>query len=314
VPIFVPTPELFISCALGIFGFCGSARAAAEEAPCVSPRIHLELESRPEWAAEIPALVTRLRALEHVDACAQVTIRAEPNGVSVNVTSGGRSASRLLTDPSELLRTVEALVVLPPPIEEPTRPAPVEVPPPEAPPAPRAAPSSHMEIGGAVSVRVGGSPLMVGGGVASFAGLLDAGWIFGVNARWNFADGFVAAPTPAGFNMQSGAIGFAVGRRAEAEPLAYDVLLGPTLVLESEEAFSATPGPSDGIGASALDARIDATFRASGPTSSRVRFYAAGDVEVSPWRAFHKKQLDPDLPPLPAWTSGLSLGLIWGAR
>ena len=171
-----------------------------------------------------------------------------------------------------------------------------------------------MELGGGASLRLGGRPMMVGGGVATFAGLVDDGWFLGVSARWEFVDGFVSAPAPSGFAMNSGAVGVAAGRRVQAGAVAADALIGPTVVFESQEAFGPSAGPSDGIDASALDVRIDATLRASGPASSRVRFYAAGDVEVSPRRALHKKQLDPDLPPLAAWTSGLSLGLIWGTR
>ncbi|HTQ04756.1 MAG TPA: hypothetical protein VMI54_12910 [Polyangiaceae bacterium] len=312
--ISLQSSPLIVAGVLTVLGVAFGAAAAESAEPCSGPSIHLELDSEPEWAAEIPALRARLRELEHVDGCARVVIRSAENGVSVDVTSGGRSASRLLTDPAELVRTVEALVVLPPEIAARARVDASEVPPNEPAPAPPAPVPSRMELGGGGSLRLGGSPLMVGGGVAAFADLADDGWLFGVDARWEFADGFVSAPAPNGFDMDSGAVGVGVGRRVQAGSVAADLLVGPTVVFESEEAFGPVAGPSDGIDASALDARIDATVRASGPASSRVRLYAAGDLEVSPRRALHKKELDPNLPPLPAWTSGLSLGVIWGTR
>ena len=110
------TPDHELPLGGGHRGHCYVAGAAEERTPCAGPELELELDSKSDWAAEIPALRARLRELDHVDACAHVVIRAEANGVSVDVASKGRSASRLLTDPRELVRTVEALVVLPPPL------------------------------------------------------------------------------------------------------------------------------------------------------------------------------------------------------
>ena len=289
----------------------------------MSPHVHLELAGKSEWEAEVPALRARLTALGHVDACARVTIRAEATGVSVNVKSDSHPATRHLTEPSELVRTVEALVVLPAPIDAvddaplvdalPAAPRPAERQQP-APPPVHPVFASHIEFAAAASARVGGNPLMAGAGIAAFAGLVEGNWLVGVDARWEFADGYVSAAPPSGFSMDSGAIGVAVGHRSRIGAFACDALVGPTLVLESQEAFGSTPEASDGIGASALDARLDLTLRATGPTSSRVRMSAAGDIKVSPHRVLHPKHLDPELPPLPAWTSGLAVGVAWGAR
>ena len=313
--------SLLISGSLGLLGFCVGAPAAAEDM-CVSPHVHLELAGRSEWEAEVPALRARLASLSHVDACARVTIRVEGTGASVNVTSGSRTATRHLTAPSELVRTVEALVVLPAPVDAADE-APLVDPRPDAPePAQRHQGSpepvrpvlgSHMEFSAAASARLGGNPLIVGAGLAVSAGLVEGNWLVGVDARWEFADGFVSANPPSGFSMDSGAIGVAVGHRSRIGAFACDALLGPTFVIESQEADGPAPA-SDGIGTSAVDGRVDLTLRATGPTTSRVRMYAAGDIEVSPHRLAHPKQLDPGLPPLPAWSSGLALGVAWGAR
>jgi hypothetical protein len=294
-----------------MLGLC--SRPARAEEQCASPLIQLDLQGRPEWEAEVPALRARLRSLEHVDTCAHVAIRAEEHGVLVNVTSRGRSATRFVSEPSELVHTVEALVVLPPPLEEPPAVTPTTAPPRESEPV-KSPPATHMEIAGGASVRLGGNPLIVGGGMATSAGLVDHGWLIGVSARWEFAANFVSLTPPSGFSMGSGAVGVEFGRRWGFGGFNYDVLVGPTVALESQEAYGPSTGKDEGIGGSAIDARLNLKLRASGPSSARVRVYATGDVEVSPRRLFHQKQLDPELPPLPAWTSGIAVGVLWGAR
>lgn len=295
-------------------GWLSASRAASAEEPvCTAPKIHLELDDKPDWAAEVPALRQRLLTLEHIDACAHVNIRSEGDGVLVDVTSGGRSAKRFVTRPSELARTVEALVVLPPPVSaaahaelaevpapSPTRPAPAPVP-------------THMEIGVAASGRLGGSPLLGGGGLVTSAGLVDGGWLAGVSARWEFGVDYFSAADPGGFSMSSGAVGVELGHRWNVGTFGYDALVGPTVVFETQEADGPINSPN-GLEGSALDVRLNLKLRASLPSTSRLRVYAAGDVEVSPHRLARTKQLDPDLPPLPAWTSGLALGFLWEAR
>jgi len=311
-PVLLSSPPArpFVACSLGMLALSGIRRAAAEESPCTAPRVQVDLDANPEWLAEVPGLRARLQALDHIDACAEVTIVAEPGGASVTVTSGGRTATRHLTVPGELARTVEALVVVPAPETEPAAALDHD----EQPRPPRAAASGaapSMEIGVGPEGRVGGHPLMLAGGLSAFAELVSHRWLLGVNARFEFADVFISAAPPSGFTMDSGGIGVAVGRRLELGSLHGDALLGPMLVLESEEAFGSGAG-NEGIGGSVLDARVSFTFRLSGAVSDRLHLYAAGDVELSPKRLASPKQLDPELPPLPAWTSGLAVGLAWG--
>jgi hypothetical protein len=314
VLLFAPSRLRYLACSFGALALAFALRAEAEELPCGSPRIHLELDGKPEWESEIPELRARLLALEHVDPCARVTIRSETGGVLVNVTSGERSATRFVTSPADLVRTVEALVVLPPPAPDRTQATPASATPTEA--ALRSAPApsaTHMELVAAAAARLGGNPLLVGGGIATSAGLVDHGWLVGVSARWEFAANYVSAIAPAGFSMGAGAVGVELGHRWELGAFSGDALVGPSVVLESQEAYG-PPTAKDGIEGSAIDARINLKLRASGPSSSRLRVYAAGDVEVSPRRLVRPKQLDPELPPLPAWSSGLAIGVLWRAR
>jgi len=85
--------------------------------------------------------------------------------------------------------------------------------------------------------------------------------------------------------------------------------LGPEVVVESQEA----EGPADGLGGTASDVRFDLLLRVSVPRSARTRFYAGADADVSPSRLRRTKQLDAGLPALPAWSSGLQIGILWGA-
>lgn len=114
--------------------------------------------------------------------------------------------------------------------------------------------------------------------------------------------------------MDSGAIGVELGHRWNIAPVSCDALIGPSVVLESQEAYGPPSVPTEGIEGSALDGRLNLKLRASAPSSSRLRVYAAGDVEVSPHRLLRPKQLNPDLPPLPSWSTGLAVGVMWEAR
>jgi hypothetical protein len=312
-PLQTPTLLIFFNCSLGVLGLCWAGPARAEDKPCTSPRIHLELEGKPEWEAEVPDLRTRLLALEHVDACAHVTIRAQGDGVLVSVTSQGRAATRFLTNPSELAHTVEALVVLPPPAAQADEPEPVETPKRQEPAPTPPAPTTHMELGAAASGRIAGGPLLGGGGIATSAGLVDHGWLIGVSARWEFAADYFSAITPNGFSMGSGAVGVELGHRWNIRAMNLDALIGPTAVLESQEAFGSVTSPS-GIEGSALDVRLNLKLRASLPSTSRFRFYAAIDAEASPHRLVSPKRLDPELPTLPFWSAGVALGVLWEVR
>ena len=51
-----------------------------------------------------------------------------------------------------------------------------------------------------------------------------------------------------------------------------------------------------------------------GPRSSAVRAFAVGDFEVSPARLQSPRYIDRSLPSLPWWSSGLAVGILWGAR
>jgi hypothetical protein len=287
------------------------AGAATNEA-CVAPQVSVELPPGAQWQTATEALAQHLHGLRDLDKCARVSVRPEGTGVVLKiVTSDGREATRQVADLADLLRTTEALLVLPPqPTPMATKMSPLEVPPVEPQPAKTLASSMQVELGAAGSLRIGGGPLFGGGGVAGFAQFALDRWLLAVSGRWDIADAFFNQPTPSDFHMEASSVGVSVGRRFDYGGASLDALLGPNVVLESQDA-------DDGdreIHGAAADFRLAVGLRVSGPRSSSVRAFAAGDFESSPARLRSRRYLDRALPQLPWWSSGLAVGVLWGAR
>ena len=280
----------------------------------MSPKINVVLPSGADWDGATEQLAAHLRTVGNLDRCARVTVRPRGTGVVLEITtSDGRSATRQVDSVANLLRTTEALLELPP--AEPVRrlaekPSPLEVPPPTPPALQPHAPVTHFELGAGGSLRFGGGPLYAGGGVASFAEFVLDRWLLGVSARWDLADAFVNQLTPGDFSMRSSAYGVSIGNRFEFGESSADALFGPTIVLEHEHADDSDTE----IHGDAADFRLALALRVSGPRSSSIRAFATGDFEASPARIRAQKFIDRSLPPLPWWSSGLAVGVLWGAR
>lgn len=300
-----------LSGALAVTGPANAQTAAAQE--CQTPNITISVPADPEWEPAAEDLTEHLRALRYVDQCARIVVRPNDTGVVVEVsTSDGRHAVRQVDSEPALVHTVEALLVLPPPLPaQPGAPSPAELPPHDAPPPPRAASATtHVELGVGGSLRFGGGPLYVGGGAAGFAQFTLDHWLIAVSGRWDAADAFLNEPTPSGFSMQSSAVGVSVGHRLERGTTNLDALFGPSIVLEDEDA-------DDGereIHGAAADFRLALGLRVSGPRAASLRAFAAADLECSPARLRSRRFVDHSLPQLPWWSTGLAVGVLWGAR
>jgi hypothetical protein len=145
--------------------------------------------------------------------------------------------------------------------------------------------------------------------VAAFADFALDRWLLAVTGRWDIADAFVNQPTPGDFSMASTSVGVSAGRRVEFRGGSLDALIGPNVVLESQETDESDPE----IHGAAADFRLDFALRVSGPRSSSMRAFAAADFEASPARLRSQKYIDRSLPQLPWWSSGLAIGVLWGA-
>src|SRR5207244_8743246 len=186
------------------------------------------------------------------------------------------------------------LVVLPP-SEEPATPSSAGERAPDNAPPPPAHPSEpvHIDVGIGAAVRVGGN-VYVGGGLSALADIVVDNFVLGVGGRWEIADGYVSEPTAGGFNMESGALGVVVGRRAHLRWAILDALADAQFVIEHQGQNTV----GDGVDDETLDARFGLALRMSFPRPTGVRGFLLADVEASPARILRPTRIDPSLPPL----------------
>ena len=281
---------------------------------CSGPEITVTVPAGETWRTLRADLVEHLRALHDLDPCARIRVEPHGDGLRVDVETGdGRVASRQVASEAELLRASEALLTLPPQ-PAPSTPAssaaasPLELPPSD--PAPTmSAEQAQVELAAGASLRIGGRPLFAGGGLSGFADIVLDRWLLGVSARWDVAD-VVTEPTLMDYRMISAGIGVNLGRRWQLDHTSLDVLVGPNVVIENQDADY----QERDIYGSAADLRLDLGVRISGPRRSRWRVFFGADAEASPARLKKQRFVDPALPPLPSWSAGLSLGVCWSTR
>lgn len=302
---------------IAIFGgsLCKLARGQPG-VPCSGPDVTLVVPDaeHDQWQTLRSKLSDHLRTLPDRDRCAQLTLHVRGTALVVEVrASDGRVAARTVTTEAEVMRVSEALLTLPPQAR--TAVAPAAEPPPAArelpeapdrrPAAPKPAP--RVELGVGVAARLGGSPLFVAGGIAGFADAAIAPWLIGVSARWELTTGLLTQPTLMDYYLMSTAVGVHVGRRYELESTSLDLLLGPNLVIEAQDADD---GNQD-IGGSSADVRVDLGARLSGPKRSRWRAFGSTDLELSPARLAKDHYAHPGLPALPSFSFGVVFGVLW---
>jgi hypothetical protein len=286
--------------------------AAAGPVPCEAPTLSVLLPDGQRWATATARLDAHLRGLNDLDRCAHVTVLPDVSGVSVRVTTGdGREAERHVESVDELLLTAEALLALPPQSKaHESNAATPTVPTSTAKPTKPEPTAAHVEVGIAGAVRLGGAPSYLGGGIAAFAGFSLDRWLLAMGARFDVTDAFLERRTTSDFHMQSTAVSVSAGRRMDLGQAALDALVGANVVVESQDADD---GPREIHGA-AGDFRLGVALRISGPRSGSIRPFAVGDFEGSPTRLRSKKYIERSLPNLPWWSSGLAIGILWGAR
>ena len=303
-------PIVALSVALACELRVGRAHGESSE-PCAEPKLSVLVPLGAKWHRATERLVEHLRGLSDLDPCARVTVRPDRRGVVVRVTTGDRrEAERHVETVEELLNATEALLVLPPRPPQSAKLSPLEVPPSETKLFKPERTTAHVELGAAGSLRFGGGPLYAGGGLSVFAGFSLDRWLLTMHARVDARDGFISQPTPSDFIMESAAVGVSAGRRLEIGQVSLDTLLGANAIIESQDADD---GDREIEGTSA-DFRFALAVRASGPRSATLRPFVVLDFEASPTRARNSRYLDRSLPSLPWWSSGLGVGLLWGAR
>ena len=167
----------------------------------------------------------------------------------------------------------------------------------------------RFELGAALGSGTYLKPNYVGFDVSFFAGIRIASVGLALLVRWD--------PTvrpiprdPSGFEMSSVAVGFGVNHRWNlAEAVAVDLGATASVVAQTQS--------YERSGDETVGSETDARFG----VMSRVllgrhdwRWLASVDAFVSPQRLLHPIRLEPQLPALPAWFVGFSVGVAFCPR
>jgi hypothetical protein len=297
------------------------ARAAEPGTACDDPRVRVEGRPGVRWVAPIVRACEKLGGPLDSDRSAHVVMVPAGDDLILEVTlEDGRSTLRRVTDTAALDSTLEALLALPPrrvsvprdaepgtpvPTWEPTRWSSEQASPTTSPRDAR--PSIGVEFGGVLAGRIAGVRGQPSLAAAGFAQLRVGSWLLGAGARWD-AFQWMGAAASTDFEMDTLAVGFATARRFRHPRGDVDVGVSPRLVTET----MTYQLPSGGERAAATtDIRLAAFVRAT-LGRAPLRALVEVDAELSPDRTRRAIRPDPGLPPLPAWSSGVGIGVEWG--
>ncbi|MGH7284272.1 MAG: hypothetical protein ACRELY_22320 [Polyangiaceae bacterium] len=297
--------------------------AATGEPVCSDGRVSIEGRLEEMWLEPIARACEELRSMSDSDVTARVLIASDGKELVIDVTlADGRSAVRRIGDPAVLSSTLEALLAVPgdvplttpkSSVEQSTEPTPHEQPQqPEAPPQSTVENTVEkrtfvVEIGGAVGGRLAGQEY-VSLAPDAFAEFVVRNWLLAMDVRWDLIQA-KSGITLSNFEMDTVGIGLTVGRRIPVGFGDLDVGASPRLIAETQS-FESSSGEVSGTEA---DVRLGALARLSLGRSA-LRAFAALDGEISPARLHRDVRIDALLPPLPAWSTGLCVGVVLGER
>ena len=310
-------------CLIGLtwlaLGFSKSAAAEEAAVPCSNPRVVVEDSIPAAWIDAVSRLCRYFGEDGSVAPGSRLRLHAdEGNGLVVEATlADERVAIRRVPSPEQLDAVVEALTAVipdearPEPEKAKAEPAPVEprrsqAPPPASPPPHAADDRIHVELGLGLDGRLSGSPLYLSFGGDLYAGLRPGRWLVGVTARWQPSEVPASSPIE-GFEMDSAGAGFIVLYRLWHAPIV-DLDAGGSVLLLVDTQSIDTRSP-DEVGSS-TEARFGTLVRALFGKST-IRFAPSLDADIAPARVRRSVHLKADLPPLPAWSVALGLGVSW---
>jgi hypothetical protein len=312
-PMDDPRSRLILAGAACLAVVAGASGARAEE-PCAHLTAPPDLP--PAWRDAVSDLALQLVAVQQ-PRCKPITLSIEAKSGAVRVVAqagDGRLAVRNVADPSLLVATALGLVISIP--DDETLPVPAPAPLSAAPAPPNAdAPNAHP----AVAVAAPSRPVSVWLGVA-------LGARFGVPSAIRMADielradllvdrlllyasfqnapiGFVSGEGSDGDAYRESSVAFGVGRRFPLSSCSLDVSIAPSLVTMRLGRDVPTPAR-----ASDVDLRVGASLRLNVPLSPAWQMTLNADTDVIPDGLRSAVRNDP-LPPFPAWTAGLRVGV-----
>jgi len=292
----------------------GAARAGV--GGCAELGVRIDGEPSAQWRALVERACLDIDK-RFTDPGARTRIVPIDRDLTIEVTlADGRSTTRRVRNPDTLRATLEALVQLPPERRppEPTEPpanspaSPSELPPPTLTPVPAAPPGSNVgiELGAGLGGRLAAHAYLSLAADA-FAQIRVGSWLLGAVFRWDFV-GQKQAPLVSTFETETVGAGLLVARRIAVGFGAADVGVTPRLASETQTYEAGAAENS----LSATDVRLG-VFGRLGFGKGALRGILALDAELSPTRLRRTLRLDALLPPLPAWSLGMSAGILWAA-
>ncbi len=312
--------------------------ALAADSSCVRMDVRGDASLETRWPGLLDDVREAFDTRGDVDRCARVELRLRAGSVALEVVlPDGRSTTRSVSRREDVVPTLEALLLVPQPIEtlkplasESSEPSP-PVANPASPPArvaalgatgvdpavavrdvsvPSAHASSHLriELSVATGARVGDGQMSVGLGALSFLDL--SGWLVGFEGR---VDRYrMLGPSP----TDGGALELAVlaGRRFRFRNVAVDLVGGPAAGLQGTASFTSQSASGNTLSESSSSTvpRLLVDTRVTFGALSTLRTFIGVDADFGPPRA---GGIDvPGAPRLPVWTLGLALGATVGTQ
>lgn len=329
--------------------FCGFLLISKDgRAACSGPVLTIDQHVSIKWRSAVSALQQQVLSDDAVDRCAAINLIGVRESLLVEVVlPDGRSTTRRVNQPDDLVETVKALVLMPLlPVDgsqktQSTAGRSIEAQPTErggdnrientndktvpkndsqydkkmdpfAENEPRRAQKPNpvrtkLEAGMGPDFRFSNADRFAPGALVMAQGVVDD-WLIGVSFRSAFAQ-LLLPENPAGFHGRTVAAGVHLGRRIGMRSFDIDLLVGPMVVFEFEE----IEREGRETHAHSTDVRLNGGVRYL--TGKRVRFFAGLDIEGGSSKALDDNQYrEQHLPQLPVWSFGLSCGILWGTQ
>src|SRR6267142_274921 len=104
-----------VTAAAALVGIWQTSAFASQNTPaCAGPSMEADDVVDPSWIQAIKSVQARLRHADDLDRCAELHLNRSGDAMRVRVaTADGRTATRYVQSPNNLLATIEALLELP---------------------------------------------------------------------------------------------------------------------------------------------------------------------------------------------------------
>jgi hypothetical protein len=285
-------------------------------AGCAAQHITLTEPLASVWAERLERACALLAERHDLDAGARVEISAGPeDGLDVRGTlSDGRSALRHVDSAEALALTLQALLVLPKPVDAPppasaVSPAPDEPKPdPEVRPPPAAhAPLLQFGIGIGVIGHLFGAPTYAAAGFALRASVRVGPVLVDIVPRWEAEQGSQHAGLP-DFEMHNFGVGLTLGARVWSDDQGAIETGAGVLVLEETQTYRAADGSE--VGGSRVSGQLSAYGRLLWGGHA-LRWSIGLDAQLAPGRLADATHISDVLPALPVFGIGIAFGAHW---